>query len=603
MSTPLKHGVESVTPIQQLTTENVAEFLRKHPELLKQLSEALPATEEVNPTTPDRVSAEEKAEREKEESEQEPKLDPEDKDEEPPIDLDDPYILPLQGSYKYQISKSASRVFSRLHKTDVFYQRGGSVVRATKEGLEQETSQSLRTTVESYFNKILLINNKPFNQPGITAKAGTLSNDLAQAILASDSISHLREINTVSNCPVLVVKDGKLDPHKKGYAKSRNGGGVYVLGGKSTVPVTIEEAVKIVLEPFDQFDFVDEPDRTRAIAMAITPAMVQAGLIDGHTPIDLAEADQSQAGKGYRHDIVTAIYNESPTLVTNRRNGVGSLDESISNAILKGKPFIRLDNLRENLDSEVLESYITTPPTGTTSVRGFRRHGDVKGGQHIFQASSNGIQLTQDAANRAVIIRIRKRPDGYKFRKYNEGYILDHVRANYARFLGAIHKIVIEWYAQGRQESEGVSHDFRRWAAKLDWIMANLFGRSDMLKGHRELQNRISDDALTTLRHIAVELDRQGKLEYEVPFTTAELVEALEESGVEVKGADVEAKAKTLGVKLGKAFKKVENNTSVWVDGYTVERGEKPVKYAKVTKPQKVYFFSKQVTNAEEDKE
>jgi hypothetical protein len=74
---------------------------------------------------------------------------------------------------------------------------------------------------------------------------------------------------------------------------------------------------------------------------------------------------------------------------------VGSLDESISNAIQRGKPFIRLDNLRDDLDSEVLESYITTPQNATMAVRGFKKLGDVRGGQHIFQASSNGIQLTK----------------------------------------------------------------------------------------------------------------------------------------------------------------------------------------------------------------
>jgi hypothetical protein len=52
---------------------------------------------------------------------------------------------------------------------------------------------------------------------------------------------------------------------------------------------------------------------------------------------------------------------------------VGSLDESISNAIQRGKPFIRLDNLRDDLDSEVLESYITTPQNATMAVRGFKK--------------------------------------------------------------------------------------------------------------------------------------------------------------------------------------------------------------------------------------
>jgi hypothetical protein len=586
MLPPLKNGVKSTTPISQLSTEELtAQLIQRGIQVPNQ-----PTPNRIDvPETQDQQAAEENAER--------------DKEDEPDVNIEDPSVLAMQGSYKFSLSRTANKIFKRLNDSGKYFQRGSEVVRVTDKGLEPETAQSLRTTVEFFFSKIYLTNSSDADGT-LTLKVGTMSTDLALSVLAMHNKQPLRVIDTVSSCPILVLNDqGELEVCNKGYVKTASGGGVYVLGGDSIIPDSLEEAVKLVLEPFEQFDFVDEHDRTRAIAMAITPAMVQSGLVGGHIPIDFAEADQSQAGEGYRHDIIASIYNESVTLVTNRRNGVGSLDESVSNAILKGKPFIRLDNLRENLDSEVLESYITTPPTATTAVRGFKRMEDVRGGQHIFQASSNGIQLTKDAANRCIITRIRKRPDGYKFHKYAEGYILEHVRDNYAKFLGAIHRVVIEWHNQGRQESQGVSHDFRAWASKLDWIMANMFNRPDMLKGHRALQDRVSDDALTTLRHIAVQLDQQGKLDGPDEYLQAhDLVAILEESGVEVKGGTDDGKAKAIGVKLGKVFKGVRDGEDVWIDGYCVQRHMRPVKYAgEGSKLKKFYVFYKTAPKTEEE--
>jgi hypothetical protein len=146
---------------------------------------------------------------------------------------------------------------------------------------------------------------------------------------------------------------------------------------------------------------------------------------------------------------------------------------------------------------------------------------------------------------------------------------------------------------------------FRAWAGKLDWIMANIFGRDDMLKGHRALQDRVSDDALTMLRHIAVQLDQQGRLDSLDEYLQAhDLVALLEESGVEVKGGTDEGKAKTLGTKLGKVFKGLKDGTPVFVDGYCVERHLRQVKYAgEGNKTVKSHVFYRMSQKPEEDED
>ena len=96
-------------------------------------------------------------------------------------------------------------------------------------------------------------------------------------------------------------------------------------------------------------------DFARAMSCMISPALKMGGIITDDFPLDVAEADQSQSGKTYRQKMVAALYNETPSVITARKGGVGSLDESVANALLTGRPFITLDNLRGNLDSPLLE--------------------------------------------------------------------------------------------------------------------------------------------------------------------------------------------------------------------------------------------------------
>jgi hypothetical protein len=47
---------------------------------------------------------------------------------------------------------------------------------------------------------------------------------------------------------------------------------------------------------------------------------------------------------------------------------------------------------------------------------------------YFIYLTSNGVDTTPDFANRSNLIRIKKKPDGFQFRKYPEGDLLEHVR-------------------------------------------------------------------------------------------------------------------------------------------------------------------------------
>jgi hypothetical protein len=92
------------------------------------------------------------------------------------------------------------------------------------------------------------------------------------------------------------------------------------------------------------------------------------GLIDpslslisaAHFARDVAEADQNQSGKTYRLKVEAAIYNEIPYTIAppNSKKGVGSLEESFSNALLSGRPMIILENWRGGVNCPMIETAI-----------------------------------------------------------------------------------------------------------------------------------------------------------------------------------------------------------------------------------------------------
>jgi len=62
--------------------------------------------------------------------------------------------------------------------------------------------------------------------------------------------------------------------------------------------------------------------------------------------------------------------------------------------------------------------------------------------------TSNGVEVTPDLANRCCIIRIRKR-QGFEFRKFDEGDLLDHVQAKQGYYLGCVFAILRDWIQKG----------------------------------------------------------------------------------------------------------------------------------------------------------
>lgn len=92
-------------------------------------------------------------------------------------------------------------------------------------------------------------------------------------------------------------------------------------------------------------------------------------------------------------------------LIAARKGGVGSVEESFAEALIKGKPFIQLDNFRDKMDSQYIESFLTAEGSFPARVP-HRGEVQIDPQRFLVLMTSNGVESTRDFANRSSIIRI-----------------------------------------------------------------------------------------------------------------------------------------------------------------------------------------------------
>ena len=377
----------------------------------------------------------------------------------------------------------------------------------------------------------------------------------------------------MAHCPVLIERGGKL-VQVTDYDRESE----ILAEGEPAPDVPLDDARRLLCNLLVDFRFATAGDRSRALAAIITPGLVLGGLLKGRAPVDLGEADQSQAGKGYRNKITTAIYRETVKTVTQRRGGVGSLEETFNAALIGGAPFIVLDNIRGTVDSPAIESFLTEdrylaripykPPV------------EIDPRRTIVMITSNKAEVTPDLANRSSRVRLLKQPLGYKFQEFPEGDVLDHIKANPPLYLGAVFAVIKAWCRAGKPSTKEGRHDFRRWARVLDWIVQNVLSAAPIREGHRQTQERMTNSALTWLREVALAVERSGKTGQWL--RAHRLVDVLEDGGLEIPGAgeddDLEDPAardkalRSLGKRLARCFGPA--GCELEVDHLVVERRE-----------------------------
>jgi len=495
----------------------------------------------------------------------------------PPHDLSESDFLPeveLPGG-DVTISAAASELGKLLAVAHTHFLRGGSVVRVADDehgrpALAPVRPAELASDLEHVATLVKIV----LTKEGPETRPANCSESAAKLIMAARTfVDELPPLRVLTRCPVLVETGGALRV-VVGY--DRDSG--VLADGEPPADVPLGEAVALLHEVLEGFKFATPADRSRALAALITPALVFGGLLQGRPPVDLGEADQSQTGKGFRNKLTAAVYRDAPVAVGQQHSGVGSLEEAFDRALIAGKTFIALDNVRGKVDSQKIEMFLTEDVYFARAA--YLPHTEINPSRVCVQFTSNKADMTQDLANRSSCVRILKQSDGYQFKTYPEGDVLAHVRANQPRYLGAVFAVVKAWHAAGKPRTAETRHDFRGWVKTLDWIVQHPLGAAPLMDGHRETQKRMTNPHLNWLRDVALAVIQQGRKGKSL--IAADILDVIDSSpSIEIPGhhdgADLqnEVVRKTVLQQIGKKLKQCfGDDATVTLDGMTIERSE-----------------------------
>ena len=398
-----------------------------------------------------------------------------------------------------------SALYGHMKQSGRVYVRGGQVCQIVDDPevgkkIERVDPAGMVTFIEK-FAQVYTVSAKGERLPT------SISERACRIIINAGQRYDLPPLESLVEAPVLCEINGQPLLVESGYNRDLR---AFVLGKhKLAFPETMEGAVSTILNAIEHYEFATANDKSRAVAALITPALKLGSFIKGHVPMPMFEADESQSGKTLLAGTCAAVYGECPSLVAQRKNGVGSVDESIGKALLKGHPFVILDNWRGDLDSQFVECLLTG--NGRVDVRALRASGDVDVNRYIFAVTSNGMSATKDLCNRMSLIRIKKRR-GHKFPLYAEGCLPDHIRADFGKYLGAIYFLIRKWHEAGKPRTDELRHSFVEWAGAVDWIVQIYFKLPKLLDGHLETLVRVEHPYLAALRQICLEVDRRDKL-------------------------------------------------------------------------------------------
>jgi hypothetical protein len=193
-------------------------------------------------------------------------------------------------------------------------------------------------------------------------------------------------------------------------------------------------------------------------------------------------------------------------------------------------------------------------------------------------ATSNGVVFTNDMSNRTSCVRLLKQPKTRSYKSFSEGDMLDHVTANWPRFLGAVHSIVREWFNRGKPRLGSiVDHDFRHWARALGYITKEILGAGHLLQGHRAAQQRMASIDLSWLRELVIAIQKSRKIGCDL--RTSDLIEIAIQYSVVIPGVELADSIKSPGNRkiclqiLGKRLSLVfSGKDSVQIDAMRIER-------------------------------
>lgn len=264
----------------------------------------------------------------------------------------------------------------------------------------------------------------------------------------------------------------------------------FSIGDTTPNQQNIAKAKALILDTIlGEVAFANDASCAHAVGQMILPFVRL--MIDGPSPLHLWNAPGPGSGKTYSANLCNAPFGMvSPQ---GEKTSPEEWRKSLFSALASGPSHIFLDNIKGSLNSPFLDAAITSPD-GYISERIIGTSDVVKAPVWcVWVATANNAQLTQDAAQRSIVVELDPNCENPGAREFSHNPAA-FVRDNRDRVCGAVITLVRAWLESGKPIYRGPHRSrFPKWQEVIGGIL-EVVGVPGFLENIEETQEAISED-------------------------------------------------------------------------------------------------------------
>jgi hypothetical protein len=366
-----------------------------------------------------------------------------------------PLIIVSPGNLPQAID-AAENVLVAEYRSLGLYQRGGEIVRVITH-LRQDRRERLQVPagapVIHGINQSALLDvlNRCINWQEKRHRQATQAADAppkaAQQYLARRGLWKLPNLIGVIEAPTLRPDGTVLD--EPGYDEAT---GIYLFSNfkwpaipEKPTRAQAEEALRILVEPFEQFSFVGPEDRSVIISAIFT--LLQRRLLCS-APLFAVSAPTQATGKSLLVDALSRIGTgrDAPAAPVSKQTD--EMRKMITSILREGHVCVNLDNILDPLNSPDLARAITAPVyadrlLGVSEILQLRTN-------IVWFATGNNLSFRADIASRALLCHLDSQVEHPELRNFEIKDLRRHIAVNRPKLVAAALTILRAYHVAGR---------------------------------------------------------------------------------------------------------------------------------------------------------
>lgn len=336
----------------------------------------------------------------------------------------------------------------------------------------------------------------------------SMARETADTLLASSQFGEaLPTVRRLLEFPLpLLDQNGRLVMPQAGYDALHQ---TYLQPNAPTIePMEAEAAKKFLSEDFlgdtdsGGFPWRDEQSRINAWARLLTPLC--RGLMGwAKAPLFVLLANQPRLGKDTFAMAVQILYTGEAEVGASldSKSGDAEMRKRITSLLRQARWFIHFANMSGNLDFSALEAATDASLNWTDRILGYTKVATLPNEAEYSLSMNLGATLTRDLMARSVVIEMHLASEDPNQRQFKHANLLDWVKNNRGKILGALLALIHEWDRQGRPRANSRFASFPKWAEIVGSIMeANGLGNPCKRQAH--LNNEIGDSETNDMRQL-----------------------------------------------------------------------------------------------------